>query len=508
MPRIPVERGIPRGSFAGLLSPRAVTQAHRAGTEVAEQVTQIGLALAKQRDEDETNRGVLSGLQMLGDLEDELTRDNSILPAERIQRYIERSGENIEGLLESASNTRVRERLRIKLGLAAETQLRRMRVDAFQDEKAAGLVTLERLREQYATQAAAAPPGSEARSEAVGAFGDMLAEDQWLWPHEKKAWVDGFGAYVDELEMSRLAKDDPNQVIRRAGQGDWPDMQADRRQTLLIAAQEESERQATRAHTARNNARKEIERNANDELTQRFYDPRHPQGVPSIPEILAYPLPREDIEHWMEVAEKEAEGINFDWRDNALVIGLYERINDRTRPDAFQTMDELTRELNRNLGRGLPLADRNQMIADFERLMDPAEAAKEDLWTRFFAAHKSLITGTTATTRDPEGDAQYYKFYYRAQALRRSLAEQNKDDSELLDPKSPNFLGNLARDYKRSRREIQDSRWHRLSSERPERASGEEPPPLPLELELFTNAQNVPGEPGETPEAYLDRVRP
>lgn len=485
MPRIPIPAGVPRGSFAGLLQPSEVTRISEAGARLGRQVAELGATLDRQRERDETNRGTLAGLEALGLLEDELRRDPGIAPAERIRRYKERAQEAIEDAAGNTTHPRAGEGVRINLGLASERQLVRMRREAFEDEKAASITTLAQMKTEYINRAATAET-PEDRDLVIGMYASAIKGNEFLEPHEKQAELAAIPRAVEETQARRLMKEDPAQLIARMDAGEFLEIPGPLREQLRNAAIDESERQTNLSLQIARQAKKDQEEQASIEIVKRFFDPEHPEGTPSIPEILEAPLPRTVIEHFIDLAQRQAEGGDIDYLDDALVNDLFRRVHDPVHPRPITHASQLIGYI----GNGLPRAEYEKFRVDIEDLKAPEARARDTLWTEFFERADSSITRTSLFGKDAKGDQNFYAFRVRVELIREKWKAEGRDEMELLDPSNPNHVGKIIQQYRRTPQQQAMDQVEEIRGVEVEKVS------VPTR------------EKGESTDAYLERISP
>lgn len=481
MPRLTpaqLQSGIPRGGFAGLTDPARVTMPGRAGAELAQDVMDLAGKLDQQRARDETNRGLLAGMEAFGQIEDELLRDNTIDPAERIRRFKERVPEATTGIVENLKHPKAVEAVRVNLGAIGERQLRRMRRDALEDERAASRVTLEQLRIQYGNKAANAETSRDLDMW-LALYGRAVLDDQFLEKHEKEKLISEFPALVLETKARKMLQDDPWTFVAMTDAGEFMEIPGPVRESFIASAKRDIERRESEARTAEKNARLERERESAIGFVQRIHDPEHPDGPPTVQDVLDSPLPHGLMEHFINVIEDQAAGKGIDYLDVEVYNDVWERVNLPGHPrEIFHENELLPFVLN-----GIPVKEWNALRGDLQRKLEPAQKFKEQQWAEFFRAYKPSITGSNQFISDPKGDTNWFAFQQEVSFLREQYRAQGKNEMDLIRVGSPDFLGKLAESppYARTFQEILEDQVRMLEGPGPSGAT--EPPGGALDIE-------------------------
>ncbi len=198
--------------------------------------------------------------------------------------------------------------------------------------------------------------------------------------------------------------------------------------------------------------------------------------------------------------------------DPTVMIGLFNRIH-LPDDDPNKLTDE--NELNKYAGNGVSFPDLNRLRGEIQGRGTEAGRIESDMRKNVLEIAKGKLTKSNALTgfKDPVGDEQYAKFLAGFADDYQAMRQAGKSARELLDPKSPDYLGANMDQYVRTPQQImrdlapkrkttqQAAGTSSLFSTEGAGASG---------TPKFTappKAEHVPKKPGESAKDYLTRIK-
>lgn len=134
-------------------------------------------------------------------------------------------------------------------------------------------------------------------------------------------------------------------------------------------------------------------------------------------------------------------------------FNLFNRIN---LPDGDPNRISVEGDLNEYLGRGLSYEDLNKLRDEVTGGKTEKGRIENELRKQMFEVAKGQLSKSNAFTgiRDPEGDERLLMFTTFAYSKISEAQKEKKPVSDLLNPKSKDYLGNFIGNYKRTPQEI------------------------------------------------------
>jgi hypothetical protein len=157
-------------------------------------------------------------------------------------------------------------------------------------------------------------------------------------------------------------------------------------------------------------------------------------------------------EHYVAMLEKaiKPDAIKT---DPAVMIDLWDKIH-LPDGDPNKIVDET--KVEALLGRGLTVENVNALRSEIQQRRTQDGMMESDLKKGFLSAIKTDLSGANQFTgfRDPKGDEQFQKFMSQFLPEYDKQRKAGKSPTVLLDPDSPDYVGKLAKRYKRSTKEF------------------------------------------------------
>jgi len=287
-----------------------------------------------------------------------------------------------------------------------------------------------------------------------------------LSPEQKKALYQSAAAILDEGAAKAFLAIDPEITLKALQTGDWPDMSADTRMTMVAQAKD-------RIHMLEQRKRTDVmweqqKRNERGRLA-------HRDGIRQ----LAFPenegsrkLALESAEHNVDLSDQQVKSLYaFDkaLRDDerkpvvskpAVVRQLYQRI---TAPyNTARKMKDAAVIAGAFIDGDLSRVDHDWLQEAFDMDTDPKGRAFMGLAKPHLESVASHIGKSTLGSPDPAGDELYARFLKRFYEEVDDLRVKDEDPRQLLDPASPNYVMNWKEAAKRGMTAIMRAKFAEL----------------------------------------------
>ena len=285
----------------------------------------------------------------------------------------------------------------------------------------------------------------------------------------------------------------------------------DHAQNQVVAIQREARLEAERARVASDRQLKEYQNTVLNGFIQRLDNPSLPGGPLKFTEVANSPLEPAAKFHLRTVLEQEANRqgntTNHDIFNGLVGDVLKGRINSANMTDAVLPY----------LGKGITVQNLENIRALEKSLSNEQD---KPLIEGFLKQAQSLITDSTLVQKDAKGDALYYQFFVKALGKIEAAKQAKQPLSDILDPSSKSYIGNLITPYMRSPLQRTQDMADQLRAPPTAIVSPPTPPaakpsgkPGSATIELTPTPRPLPLPPndkarlpGETPDDYLKRM--
>ncbi len=201
-------------------------------------------------------------------------------------------------------------------------------------------------------------------------------------------------------------------------------------------------------------------------------------------------------EQFLNMLEKNNSSEKMLQTDGPTMINLYSRIH---LPDGDPKKLTDENDLNPYFGHGLSYASLNQLREEMQGKQTEAGKYEAELKKQVIEVARGKLTKTNPMIgfRDPEGDENMSKWmsgFFQDYKERRAKGDSAR---ELLDPSSPKYLGSSMNQFQRTGPQIMRSLVQRTKAE-----------PSSIGIQGAEAAPAAkPRQPGESPAAYLKRIK-
>jgi hypothetical protein len=209
------------------------------------------------------------------------------------------------------------------------------------------------------------------------------------------------------------------------------------REQLVASAEVELRRRETEARAAAS----AVQNAEYGDFLDRIFMPNHEDGVPTINEVLESSLPGSAKEHMIEMVKDRANGVDFNVPNFPMQNNLWARVNDPLHPDPITSVAQLAPFI----GRGLTVGFADQLKADLARDTTEGGSALKKRKAAFLKNARSQITDSNLLLNilDDSGEERFYEFSVLFEDAFNDAIEQGKNPMQLLNPSSPDYMGNM-----------------------------------------------------------------
>lgn len=407
MVRIPpsaVTRGRPGGNIGPV---REVVEIGSAITDTVGAATDLAERLALADRKVELSRMSSSMESSLADLQLEISQNPDLNTMELAEEAFNVGAEAIFGGLGQSTSQAVNEALEAQF-LESSLQGRVFVKNAGYKRQADAAIAQLEADSDGLERAYASAPDDEARERIRGIQARNVNLSDYLTEQEKGDEIRRFETATDVarvrgLIQAGLFQEAEDLLNSEQLTGLDPEESLALERTLAIAQ--------SKAETGFAAEKKRINDEKMHAFQERIFDPTHPQGLPTVFDILDADLGRVETEHFIQLVTDEANGVDLNVLDHARYFDLYRRVHLPVgHPDKITDFNQVLP----HVGYGVPMsgeASAETLRLDIEQLAKPEFVRRDKLLQKFFAGVKPTIdTSIFGGTADAEGSRRFTDF--------------------------------------------------------------------------------------------------